>query len=616
MYRIVSTLVVLSLIVIGFGCPAAAAPEGADPLDVSHLEGRLAFPVFENDTYNIYVSNIDGSDRELLIGEASQPDFNSDGSQIAYRSWKTDQRGLFSTAVDEVIPWNIQGKSVAESGRPVWSPDDKVILFQSYEEPDRKPRMYFTGGEGYLPIRSDKSGKFVDLIGIDPDWLPDGSIVYTEKECQNCGIFITSLTGGLIAQPTDSTADEAPAASPDGKRIAFMSTRDGVWDLYVVNVDGTGLTRLTEDPDIDGLPVWAPDGETLIFASNRDDEWGIWAIDVESKAMAKLFSLGGELDGKIHEGTSRGWTEERISWSPTPPPPPEPAPTPSADLDTSYLEGRIAFPVFEDGTYNIYTSNMDGSDRQLLVSEASQPAFNSDGSQIAYRSWKTDQRGMFSTPVDEMIPWNIQGKVVIESARPNWSSDDKVILFHSYEETDRKPRIYHTAGDSYKTILTDKSGKNIDLFGIDPDWLTDDSIVYAEKECEKCGIFSISLSGGLIGQLTDHPADEAPVVSPDGKRVAFMSTRDGVWDLYVVNVDGTGLARLTADPDIDGLPIWAPDGETLIFVSNRDDEWGIWALNIEDFAIGKLFSLGGELDGVVHPDSSRGWTEETISWIP
>lgn len=318
MYRIVSVLVVLSLFIVGFGPSVAAAPKATSPLDLSHLEGRLAFPVFENETYNIYTSNIDGSDRLLLISEASQPDFNSDGSQIAYRSWRTDQRGIFTTPTDNIIPWNIQQRAMVESGRPIWSPDDKVILFHSYEDTSRKPRIYYTGGdkEVYLPIRTDKSGKYVDLIGIDPDWLPDGSIVYTEKECEKCGMFVISLTGDLIAQLTDHPADEAPAVSPDGTRVAFMSTRDGVWDLYVVNSDGTGLTRLTEDTEIDGLPIWAPDGETLIFASNRDDEWGLWAIDVESKVMAKLFSLGGELDGEIHQGTSKGWTEETISWAP------------------------------------------------------------------------------------------------------------------------------------------------------------------------------------------------------------------------------------------------------------------------------------------------------------
>lgn len=614
MKRFMNILVVLSLTLIGVGSAIPAA--AAEPLDTAHLEGRLAFPVFEDGTYNIYVADVDGTNRQLLLAEASQPDFNTDGTAIAYRSWKTDQRGIFTTPLDHIVPWSIQRKSSAESGRPVWSPDDRVILFHSYEQPDRLPRIFYTGGEDYLSVRTDKSGVFVDVIGIDPDWMPNGSIVYTERECENCGIFNSSLTGGLIARLTESTGDEAPAASPDGTRVAFMSTRNGAWDLYVVNADGSGLTRLTEDEYVDGLPAWGPDSKTLFFVSKRDDEWAIWAIDVESKASAKLFELGGDLDGKIHEGTSRGWTEERITWAPPAAPAPEPQVAAASNLNTSYLTGTIAFPVFENGIYNIYTARTDGSQRRLLIPEASQPDFNADGSQIAYRSWKTDQRGLFSSPVETLIPWNIQQRVAVESGRPVWSDDGKVILFQSYEEPDRKPRIYHTAGDSYKTILSDKSGKYIDIFGIDPDWMPDGSVVYAEKECEKCGLFRVSLDGTVLAQLTDHPADEAPAVSPDGNRVAFMSTRDGVWDIYVVNADGTDLTRLTADGDIDGLPIWAPDSKTVLFVSNRGGQWAVWAFDVDAQRMGKLFDLDGELDGKIHEGTSRGWTEERISWAP
>jgi Tol biopolymer transport system component len=321
MYRLISLLAVLSITVVSLSGAVAAAPMAEGSLDVTQLEGRLAFPVFENGTYNVYVSNIDGSDRKLLLPEASQPDFNSDGSQIAYRSWKSDARGIFSSPVDEIVPWKIQQKAIVESGRPVWSPDDKVILFHSYEEMDRKPRIYYTGGdkEVYLSLRTDRSGRYIDLVGVDPDWMPDGSIVYAERECMECGLTNISLTGGVIARLTDQTQDEAPAVSPDGKRVAFMSTRDQVWDLYVVNADGSNLVRLTEDEHVDGLPAWAPDNKTLFFVSNRDGEWGIWAMDADTKAMAKLFALGGDIDGTIHEGTSKGWTEERISWAPPAP---------------------------------------------------------------------------------------------------------------------------------------------------------------------------------------------------------------------------------------------------------------------------------------------------------
>ena len=351
-----------------------------------------------------------------------------DGSQIAYRSWKTDQRGIFTTPVDNVVPWSIQRKSSAEAGRPVWSPDDRVILFQSYEEPDRLPRIYYTGGDGYLPVRSDKSGLFVDIIGVDPDWMPNGSIVYTERECEKCGIFNVSLAGGVITRVTDSTGDEAPAVSPDGSRVAFMSTRNGAWDLYVVNTDGSTLTPIDQRRLRRRTARVGPRQPDTLVRFQPGRSVGHVGHRCREQSQRQVVRSG-----------RRGWTGRftrapravgRKSASPGHRPPRhhrEPMVAAAATLDTSNLEGTIAFPVFENGTYNIYTANTDGSDRQLLVEQASQPDFNADGSQIAYRSWKTDQRGLFSSPVAQLIPWNIQQRASVEAGRPTWSADGMVV---------------------------------------------------------------------------------------------------------------------------------------------------------------------------------------------
>ena len=50
----------------------------------------------------------------------------------------------------------------------------------------------------------------------------------------------------------------APAWSPDGRQIAFYSERDGNWEIYLMNADGSGLTRLTDNPANDWFPSWAP----------------------------------------------------------------------------------------------------------------------------------------------------------------------------------------------------------------------------------------------------------------------------------------------------------------------------------------------------------------------
>ena len=64
--------------------------------------------------------------------------------------------------------------------------------------------------------------------------------------------------------------DYWPAWSPDGKRIAFTSNRDGNYEIYVMNADGTGLRNLTQPPGAGQLRAWSPDGKRLAFISNRD----------------------------------------------------------------------------------------------------------------------------------------------------------------------------------------------------------------------------------------------------------------------------------------------------------------------------------------------------------
>ncbi len=83
-----------------------------------------------------------------------------------------------------------------------------------------------------------------------------------------------------------------------------------------------------------------------------------------------------------------------------------------------------------------------------------------------------------------------------------------------------------------------------------------------------------------------------------------------------MDIDGSNLQRLTADPAQDGLPTWSPDGKALAFVSDRQGQWAIWAMTPAGDDQQQLFVLEGSPDGFVGTDtfSSRGWAEERISW--
>ena len=82
-------------------------------------------------------------------------------------------------------------------------------------------------------------------------------------------------------------------------------------------------------------------------------------------------------------------------------------------------------------------------------------------------------------------------------------------------------------------------------------------------------------------RFTDHPAeDRAPSWSPDGQKVLFESHRDGNSEIYVAEVDGSGLVRLTENKGVDQYPAWAPDGERVVFQSERDGRSCLWVMVI------------------------------------
>jgi TolB protein len=149
----------------------------------------------------------------------------------------------------------------------------------------------------------------------------DGRIVY--KGCTiegSCGLFVVGPEGVVANQITNNSSDTAPAPSPDAAKITFMSlNRDGAgnYEIFVMDSNGTSITRLTNNSANDGLPTWSPDGQTIAFASDRDGTWGVWAMNPDGSNQRKLLTMEGSPDGIVGSelGASRGWLEERISWS-------------------------------------------------------------------------------------------------------------------------------------------------------------------------------------------------------------------------------------------------------------------------------------------------------------
>ena len=298
--------------------PATATPAATKPpSQPAALNGRIAFPVWNEQTskYDTYIANVDGSGRSPVAEAMHQPALRPDGSWIVLNGERTNSEHLSlgkpnGTELREITDF-------LEDGQPDWSPDGQRLVFASYRHGDKQYRIYvmdevpFAGGK--VEGRSLNYGPD-DIRGQMPAWTSDGRIVYRgcnlespRKECGGTGLYIISAAPGpqTPKRLTEYPEDMAPAVS--GNQIAFMSNRDGSWEIYIMNLDGSGLKRLTNNAANDGLPTWSPNGRAIAFVSNQGGAWAVWAMNPDGSNPRRLFNIGGG-------GLSFGWQNQQISW--------------------------------------------------------------------------------------------------------------------------------------------------------------------------------------------------------------------------------------------------------------------------------------------------------------
>jgi len=212
---------------------------------------RKAGYVWSLDEYDVYTVNRDGSDLERLTdtpGYDAESAVSPDGKQIVFTSVRNGDLDLYTMDID--------GKNVRQltrtlgyDGGPFFSPDGKWIIFRSH-----------------LPQTDEEVKRYKDLF--------DRRLVAPMRfELQ-----IMRPDGSERRQITDlGVASFAPYVHPDGKRVIFCSNygsqsergRMPVFNLFIINTDGTGLEQITYGSIFDGFPMFSNDGRKLIWCSNR-----------------------------------------------------------------------------------------------------------------------------------------------------------------------------------------------------------------------------------------------------------------------------------------------------------------------------------------------------------
>jgi TolB protein len=229
-----------------------------------------------------------------------------------------------------------------------------------------------------------------------PSWSPDGRRLafYSERDGK-ADIVVADRNGGNRRTLTSTPADEGgPAFSPDGQWIAYDSDAGGNFDIWVMRADGTDPRRLTTDPARDVAPAWSPDSRRIAFMSSRDNrEFDLYEMNANGSDVRRL-------------------TRESSNWFPQYSP-----------------DGmRLSFHRMRD-VHVMDLSTQSTTRLTIDPQNGMHPAWSPDGRQLAFMSWRNGRTELFRMNADGSGQELLHSMSEGDAVDPRWSPSGDAIAF-------------------------------------------------------------------------------------------------------------------------------------------------------------------------------------------
>jgi Tol biopolymer transport system component/DNA-binding winged helix-turn-helix (wHTH) protein len=366
----------------------------------------------------------------------------------------------------------------------------------------------------------------------------------------------------------------SPAFSPDGSRIAFAWNGDPAsggkgFDLYVKAIGSETLLRLTQHPSEWVSPAWSPDGTQIAFHRIAGTDTGVYVVP----------ALGGQ-ERKLRSTRVPYPVAAPISWSP---------------------DGKwIAFgdPLPREPGDRIFLLSLETLETRQIphnrkcLHEAL-PTFSHRGNELAYICvHSTNEFELYSVA-------SLGGPPKLITAFSNippgisWSADDSRLILS--QAADGGPELD-------EVTLTGGSLRRLD-FAVDAAWPAvspkGDKLAYSASS-GKTDVWRKDLlnpESPAIELISSTREQDDAQYSPDGKHIAFQSTRAGSRDIWLSDVDGNNLVQVSKLNSNTGIPRWSPDGKKIAFDSRRFGNLEIYVVDIAERIPRKLVTNIRKMSG-------------------
>lgn len=288
--------------------PAAAVVPGANGRIA--CEGGRVLPGASTTNPEVFTINPDGSGEMVLTdfpGRDGDPSWSPDGRTIAFESFRSGGSEVWTMNADGTGLTQLTFNGAPEDRGTSWSPDGSRIAYHTTEFPAGAGHSSFE----IMTMNADGTDKvrltnnlFQDSL---PSWSPDGTqIAFNSFRDGDHEIYVMNADGTNPTRITNSPGEDAhPMWSPDGSQITFHTRRFGSLDVMVMDADGSNprlVTTNTEDTH-EFFPVWSPDGTMITYTGNTVDteNFDVYVINVDGTGVTQL-TFGPGFNGRCDWG--------------------------------------------------------------------------------------------------------------------------------------------------------------------------------------------------------------------------------------------------------------------------------------------------------------------------
>jgi len=312
-------------------------------------------------------------------------------------------------------------------------------------------------------------------------------------------------------------------------RIAFMSDRDGNFEIYLMARDGSDLANLTNNEAQDGLPAWSQGADAFAFLTSREseDSLALYRMDVNGENPQEIDIGELAIGGIFH-------------WSP---------------------DGKqLAFEAGDEVESDIYVLDIASAEIRNLTDNAGPDRFGSwspNGESILFTTLRDGNIVIYAVSLADGETSRLTDPAW-NSASPDWSPDGKQIAYFSDQDEDIDIYVMDANGENGIRLTTSEG------FDGYPRWSPDGKqIAFISNRDGNPEIYVMNLDGSEPTNLTNTPEAQEGVQgdyswSPDGQQILFHSDRSGDVEVYVMDADGGNVTNLTNNPANDLASIWVP----------------------------------------------------------